>query len=141
MGGTKIIVLKLKEIIKTALIVIAGIILILLLIKFFLPKDKDNAGESVRYMPGTYTAEIYLSKGSADVEVTVSEDKITKVVLKNIDESQEVFYPLLKPTMEIIASEILETQSLTVDIPSENTVTGQVLVGAIEEALEKAKQN
>lgn len=141
MGGTKIIVLKLKEIIKTALIVIAGIILILLLIKFFLPKDKDNAGESARYTPGTYTAEIYLSKGSADVEVTVSEDKITKVALKNIDESQEVFYPLLKPTMEIIASEILETQSLTVDIPSENTVTGQVLVGAIEEALEKAKQN
>lgn len=141
MGGTKIIVLKLKEIIKTALIVIAGIILILLLIKFFLPKDKDNAGESARYTPGTYTAEIYLSKGSADVEVTVSEDKITKVTLKNIDESQEVFYPLLKPTMEIIASEILETQSLTVDIPSENTVTGQVLVGAIEEALGKARQN
>lgn len=138
MGGTRIMVLKLGEIIKTALFIIAGIVLIILLINFILPKDKKSEEPQLKFNPGTYTSTVELKNGTADISVTVSDDQILEITLLNMTSEQTDYYPLIQPTMDILAEKIVSTQSLEVTIPSESYVTGQVLLSAIDNALEQA---
>ena len=137
--GTRIMALRLGEIIKTIVFVIAGIALVLLLVNLFASKTKSEEEKTISYIPGSYNVNLKLSKGSVDVEVVVSNDKITGVSFKNLPEEQQVFYPLFKPTMEIISTGILDTQSLEVAVPQDRCITGQVLLSAINEALVQAR--
>ncbi|MDL2248498.1 hypothetical protein LJB89_02255 [Tyzzerella sp. OttesenSCG-928-J15] len=138
MRGTKIMALQLKEIIKTLIFVVAGIILVLVLVNLFTSKD-DNANESgANYIPGAYSVNLQLNKGSIDVQVTVTEDKITDIAFKNLPEDQQVFYPLFQPTMEMLSASIIENQSLEVALPEDRCITGQVLISAIDKALAQA---
>ncbi|MDR1688532.1 MAG: hypothetical protein LBS21_07970 [Clostridiales bacterium] len=140
MGGTKIMVFHLREIIRTLLFAIAGIAIIIALVYLFIPKDKSEGEESAAaYIPGTYISQITLSDQPVNIEVTVDKNSILSVELKNMAEVQEVFYPLVKPAIERIAAEIVQTQSLDVHISAEDSVTSGVLLSAIEEALTKAR--
>ena len=52
---TKIVVLRMKELIYTGIFVALGILLILLLVYMFAPKDKKNtATADAAYTPGVY---------------------------------------------------------------------------------------
>jgi len=137
--GTRIMALRVSEIIKTLVFVIAGIALVLLLVNLFAGKSKAKEEAPVSYIPGSYNVNLQLSKGSVDVEVVVTNDEITGIAFKNLSENQQVFYPLFKPTMEILSTSILDTQSLEVVIPEDRYVTGQVLLCAINEALAQAQ--
>ena len=138
MRSTRIMALRLGEIIKTFIFVIAGIAMVLILVNLFASKTKSKDEAPVTYIPGTYNVNLKLSKGSVDVEVVVSNNKITGVAFKNLPEDQQVFYPLFKPTMEILSTGILDSQSIEVAVPEDRYVTGQVLLSAINEALAQA---
>jgi len=139
MRGTRIMALRLGEIIKTLIFVIAGIALVLLLVNLFTSKTNSKEEAPVAYIPGAYNVNLKLSKGSVDVEVIVSNDEITGISFKNLPEDQQVFYPLFKPTMEMLSTGILDSQSLEVAVPDDRYITGQVLLSAINEALVQAK--
>lgn len=138
MGGTKIIVLQLKEIIRTLVFALIGIILIVALIFLFLPKNKPDVSSAL-YLPGVYVSQIALNKEPVNVEVVVGEKEILSIGLKDMDETQEVFYPLIRPTMNQLAEEIITSQNLNIEISSENSVTGQVLLNAVRDCLAKAE--
>jgi len=141
MRGTKIMALHLGEIIKTLLFIIAGIALVILLINLFAPRGNENIeAESTRasYIPGAYNISLQLSTGTVEIEVVVSEDRIIEVGFIELPEEQQVFYPLFKPTMELLQSSILENQNLSVAIPEDRLITGQVLLSAIDKALSLA---
>ena len=140
MGGTKIVVLQLKELIKAAVCVLVGIVLLIMLIYFFLPKDKSGE-ETTGYIPGTYSSQVILHNSPVSVEVTVTEDQITSIELKNMAEIQEVFYPLLTPTFENISAEVIKYQSTNLEISSETQFTSQILLEAVEMALNEARGN
>ena len=57
---TKIVVVKAKELIYTALFVCLGIILILLLIFMFAPEENSTKTSAGVYTPGVYTSTIAL---------------------------------------------------------------------------------
>ncbi len=57
---TKIVVVKAKELIYTALFVCLGITLILLLIFMFAPEEKSTKTSAGVYTPGSYTSTITL---------------------------------------------------------------------------------
>lgn len=137
MGGTKIFVVQLKELIKMAIFAVIGIALIIMLIYFFIPKEKP-VESSALYNAGTYSSEIVLQNGPVSVEVTVSENEITGIQLKNIAEIQEVFYPLLEPTVETLSKEIIAKQTLDIPVSTETQYTSQVILSAIDTALAKA---
>jgi uncharacterized protein with FMN-binding domain len=139
MGGTKIMVLQMKEIIKTALFAVAGIGLLLLLVYFFIPKSDGLESSSTSYEPGTYAVTLKLSNGDVGIEVAVSEHEITSIGFSNLPAEQQVFYPLLEPTMEMLKTSIIDSQSLDVPVPADSFVTGSVLISAIDEALELAR--
>ncbi len=144
MGGTKIVVVQLKELIKSALFALGGLVLIILLIYFLVPKSGGGEGDisesmaAAKYIPGTYAAQIILHNYPVDVLVTVTEKEITSVALSDIPESQEVFYPLFKPTIESLSEEIIKNQSTNVTTTQETEFTSKVLIAAINAALEKA---
>ncbi|HIX72955.1 MAG TPA: hypothetical protein H9849_08025, partial [Candidatus Anaerobutyricum stercoripullorum] len=137
---TKIIVVKAKELIYTALFICLAIVLILLLIFMFAPEEKNVRTSAGVYTPGVYTSTITLGDTALDVAVSVDENNITSVSLNNLSESVTAMYPLLEPSLDSINEQldsISSVDELTLD--SESRYTGLILQQAIKNALQKAK--
>ncbi len=158
---TKIVVLHLKELIRTGIFIGLGIIAILLLIFLFRPDEEptnsgtnsseDNSSLSsgtqntisgqaqVSYIPGVYSTALVLGDHAVDVEVIVDRDNINSIRLVNLDEAVTTMYPLLEPTFESLTSQIYETQSLEgISYTDNSKYTSLVLLQAIEASLSKA---
>ena len=137
---TKIVVLRMKELIYTGIFVALGILLILLLVYMFAPKDKKASSTAdATYTPGVYTSTITLGGSTVDVAVTVSADRIESIAFNNLSETIETMYPLMQPALDNLSEQICETQSLEgLDYSEDTQYTSQVILGAVERALEKA---
>ncbi|MBS5522099.1 MAG: hypothetical protein KHX56_07500 [Clostridiales bacterium] len=141
---THIVVVRMKEIIYTAIFLIFAVLLILLLLFMFGQKGKSQAQPSVNtsstYIPGVYTSSLVLNDSVVDVSVTVDADHINGVSLINLEESVATMYPLLKTCTEDISSQLAANASLSeITYDSSNQYTYQLLTQAIEKALDKAK--
>ena len=124
---TKIVVVKAKELIYTALFVCLGIILILLLIFMFAPEEKSTKTSAGVYTPGVYTS-------------SVDADHITSVSLNHLSDSVSAMYPLLEPSLEEINAQLEQISSIDdLKLNTENKYTGLILQQAIKNALSKAK--
>lgn len=140
---TKIVVLHLKELIYTGIFALLGILFIILLIIMFVPKDKkeNSAVEtpSTSYVPGIYTTSLILNDNAVDVEVTVDETNINDIRIVNLDEAVTTMFPLLEPSFDDLASQIIKSQSLEgITYSDDNKYTSMVLLNAIKTSLEKA---
>ena len=140
---TKIVVLHLKELIYTGIFALLGILFIILLIIMFVPKDKkDNASvetPSASYVPGIYTTSLILNDNAVDVVVTVDETNINDIRIVNLDDAVATMFPLLEPSFDDLASQILKNQSLeSITYADDNKYTSMVLLNAIKTSLEKA---
>lgn len=137
---TKIVVLHMKEIIYTAVFVVLGILLIILLTFMFSPKQKDSINSSPKYVPGIYTSTVTMNSTNLEVEVVVDDSHINAIRFTNLDESVTTMYPLMQPTIEYIAEQIYETQSLeNIAYSDESPYTSQVILNAVKKALKKAE--
>ena len=142
---TKIVVLHMKEVIYTAIFLVLAILLLVLLFTMFGTQKKsgnttgDNTSE-VLYVPGVYTSTIELNGQTFDVEVSVDENHINSIALNNLSETATAMYPLMEPTLESLASQIYTTQSTeNISFGDDNKYTSQLLLQAIDAALDKAK--
>lgn len=158
---TKIVVLHLKELIRTGILIGLGLIAIILLIFLFGPdKNKtgsnDNSSEKgsdvssgsqntiqdptqTSYIPGVYSTALVLGDHAVDVEVTVDSDNINSIRLINLDEAITTMYPLLQPTFDSLTAQIYEKQSLEgITYTDDSKYTSLVLLQAIEASLSKA---
>ena len=137
---TKIVVLRMKEIIYTAIFLGLGILLILLLFIMFRPKkDAPAASDQVHYIPGVYTSSLKLGSQQINLEVAVDSDRINAITMVPLTDSVETMYPLMQPSLDSLASQICSQQSLeNLTYPEETRYTSQVLIQAIEQALKKA---
>jgi len=139
---TKIVVLHMKEIIYTAVFVLLGILLIILLAFMFFPKQKTNMDTEKQYIPGIYTSTVTLNNTNLEVEVVVDTSHINAIRFSNLDETVTTMYPLAQPTIEYIANQIYETQSLdNISYSEDSPYTSQVILNAIDEALKKAEDS
>jgi len=138
MGGAKIFVLRLKDLIRTGIFVVLGLLLICFLVWMILPKKIVDAATT--YNPGTYSAQIILHNKPVNIEVSVSDEEIKGIALTGMEESQEVFYPLFKPTMNQLSQEIVRAQTTDIAIETESAITSEILLKAIRAALAQAMQ-
>jgi uncharacterized protein with FMN-binding domain len=145
MGSTKIFVIQLRELFKRAVYVLIGIVLLLLLAYFFIPKTKNVADPATLghnsdiYTPGTYAIELLLNNAPVNLEVEVTENEILSVKFTGFDEQQQVFYPLFDPVMKHLSSEVLKAQSSDVAMNTDYEITNRVLLDAIRVALTSAQ--
>ncbi len=137
---TKIVVLHMKEIIYTTIFVVLGILLLVLLSFMFSRKSQKSNSSDTIYMPGVYTSTISLNNTNLEIEVSVDNSHINAIRFSNLDESVATMYPLMQPTIESIAEQIYDTQSLEgIKYSEENPYTSQVILNAIGDALKKAE--
>ena len=115
---TKIIVLHLKELVRTGIFIGLGIIAILLLIFLFRP-DREPAGSGqsssedkgslssgtqntlsipaqASYIPGVYSTALVLGNHAVDVEVIVDKDNIIERQIKTIGLEKEIENAILE---------------------------------------------
>ncbi len=137
MKGIRIFVFSLKEIVKSLVLFVTGILVIAFLIFMFIPKNNAETDNSL-YIPGEYTSSFYLNDSLANVIVTVNETEIIDVSLVPLTETQEVFYPLLEPLMTELSVQIIENQSTELEVDINNMQSSRVLLTAIDKALESA---
>lgn len=140
---TKNIVLHLKELIYTGILLVLGVGLLFLLLQTFLPKKAvpkpDYDAETSLYLPGKYTSTVQLGNDHADVEVVVDSSDILSIRLVNLNQTVTAMYPLVEPCMDTLAKQICEKQSLEgITYSDENRYTSQLLLEAIDAALQKA---
>ena len=142
---TKIVVLHLKEVIYTGIFAALAILLIIVLVIMFAPGKEKNTQETTvdspasMYVPGVYTTTLNIGDSNLDIAVTVDDTRINSVELINLSEAVTTMYPLIQPSFEDIASQIMETQSLEqITYPDESHYTSLVLLDAIRSSLERA---
>ena len=140
MGGTRIVVWKMKDLIKIGIIAVVGLAAIIALVIALTPSGGGSAGTSGRavFVPGTYSAQIILHNEPVSINVTVTEREITAVEMGEMMPSQQVMYPLFVPTMEALSREIIRRQTTNVTIDSGAVVTSSILLNAVNVALEQA---
>lgn len=143
---TKIVVLHVKELIYTGIFAVLGILFIILLIIMFLPKEeKKNTFSQVTqsssntFVPGVYTTPLILNDNVVEIEVTVDETNINSIRLVNLDEAVTTMYPLIQPSFEDLANQIITNQSLDgITYSEDSKYTSMILLNAITASLEKA---
>ena len=137
---TKIVVLRMKEVIYTAIFVGLAILLLILCFIMFRPEKKAVPSAST-YIPGKYSASLTLGNEHVNVEVTVDADQILDVSLVHLNEAVSTMYPLMQPSMEELAPQILSTQSTeNLTFPESSRYTCSALLKAVDTALLKARR-
>ena len=105
---TKIVVLRMKEIVYTAIFIGLAILLVSLFLIMFRPK-KDavpSSADASAYVPGVYTASLVLGSQNVNVEVTVDADHINSVALSPLSDSVATMYPLMQPAMDTLSEQM-----------------------------------
>lgn len=146
---TKIVVLRMKEIIYSGIFALLGVLFLVLLIIMFVPgKEKEESGPEpsdtftteARYHPGVYSTSVSLGSCTLDLEVMVDANNINDIHLVNLNQEVETMFPLVQPSLEDLAAQIIADQSLEhVTYPSDAKYTSLVLLEAIETSLQKAE--
>ena len=131
-------VIKLKDVIKTLIIVAAAIVILVVALNTSVPSFNSTKN---LYVPGTYEAAVKLDKDSALIITTVDENEIKSVKFSPGSQNTAYFYPLLESTALFLGDEIVKNQSLSVEIPENASVTAGVILQAVEETLREASVN
>lgn len=140
MSNTKILILKRKEVLYTGIFLIMGILLLILIFCFFSGKSKETISNSL-YEPGVYSGTVTLGDNEMNISVTTGENEIYQVEITNLDESITTMYPLVKPALEDISSQLADGVELSeIQISDECKYTGLFLLNAIDRTLEPAKK-
>ena len=132
MGRTRFMVVKAKELIKTAVFAVLGVIILVGLIAFFLNMGKHDGA----YRDGTYYEEIQLGEETAEV----AEGRIAAVSMEEETEAVAVFYPLLAEVTETVGQAVIENQSAEIAVESENPHSAQAILDAVAACLEQAEK-
>jgi uncharacterized protein with FMN-binding domain len=138
MVKSRFVVLQMKDIVRTGIFVIIGLVLLIVLIWAIMPRGSGADMGARNFIPGTYTSYIIIHNRPIGVSVTVDDSKIIDITLSEMAESQEVFYPLIRPTMAILSQEVISRQTTDIEAPIEAAVTSRILLDAINNALMQA---
>ncbi len=139
---TRIWVFHMKELIYTAVFIVLGIFLLLLMIFMFSgsPEQEVSAEIPSRYTAGVYTASMILGGNSVEIAVTVDEDYISSIEFRQLDETVSAMYPLMEPSLESLSEQICASQSLeNISYSEDSQYTSLMLLSAIQTALSKAE--
>ena len=157
MSSTKLIVLKSKELIYTAILLALIVVFVIILINMFKHDNKSDSGKSsstsavsasadpgsgiyeTRYTPGTYSSPLILGENTLSVMVTVDDSQITDVSFQQMDETITTMYPLLESSLEDINTQLHYISSVDDITPSgDSTYTTKLILDSIKNALKDA---
>ncbi len=130
MRHTRFVVVKMRELLKTALFAVLGVIILVGLITFFLRMgDGKSAG---LYRDGTYEAELPLGQGTASVSVEIRDGRIADVTVTDDAETVSVMYPMVEDAAEEVAQQVVQNQSVeNITVADTHTYSAQAVLDAV----------
>ena len=141
---TRIIVLHMKEVVYTIAFLILAVLLGILIycnfhVKSIFIQSKGTAVNARRINPlSSSRSGLAFSRP----EHKVDQNNIQSIELVNLSESTTAMFPLVKPSLESLASQIVDSQSLDdLKYSTDRKYTSQLLISAIEDALKKAENH
>ncbi|NLJ59265.1 MAG: FAD-dependent oxidoreductase [Tissierellia bacterium] len=99
------------------------------------PEENELDSESTAFKAGTYSATKTGYAGPLTVEVTVDEGSIKDIILTDFNDTVMVG----TQAFETISKEILQHQTLNVDMVSGATISSAAVIGAVTDALTQAQ--
>ncbi len=145
MSNTKIVVVKLKELLLTAALVFGGVIALLLVIVLVSGRESssplsDDTPTSAMYHPGVYTSSMALGDTTIHLELVCDANHINSVRLVNLDEAVETMYPLLNPALSDLELQLAKDVPLSELVLTDGSkYTQTLLIEAIAQTLKKAE--
>ena len=97
----------------------------------------EETQEGQHFTAGTYTAEAEGIRSMVKVEVTFSDTEITDIQIVEQGETRNI----ADAALEQVPQEILDNQSLAVDVVSSATFTSRAVINAVTDACEQAGGN
>lgn len=141
MPGTKIIILRMRELVYTGIFVGIGILLVVLLYFMFWGKDdsqasKETADNTINYQAGVYTRELAFGESTVSLKVALDTDHVKSVEIEPLDESVTTMYPLMEPAVETISEQLAAGVTIEdIQLSEESQYTQEMILGAVEEIL------
>ncbi len=136
MSKTRFMVIKLKELIKTAIFAIIGAAIIIALIIMIVPKSSD-----AKYKSGTYTSNISIGDETAAITLTFSDNEITDMAFVPTSDTFELFYPLAQTTADEIKAQIMSNQSTdNIELSYDSQMTGEIILNGANACIERAER-
>ena len=136
MSANRFMVFKFKDIVKTAVFAVLGVLIIFLAVYFVFSSQESKKQV---YNPGTYTSDIVLDNGKMTVEVKVSKTKIKSVQLTNCSEDIPVFYPLFESAAKDVEKHLKKEQQMSYVPEGDTEMTSQLILQAVERSLQQAR--
>lgn len=138
MGRTKFVVVKARELVKTAVFAVLGIIILAGLITFFLHMGEDDT--TGMYRDGTYYGQMAAGGTVTELVVVIEEGRIADISVETPAEAVTVFYPLLEPTVAEVGQAVVEQQSLEVAVAQEKEHSARLVLDAVAQCLKEAER-
>ena len=117
---TRIVVLHMKKLVFAGIVTGLGILLVIflgILLGSSHKQSADHEAVETMYVPGVYTSSVMIDGNPFDVQVSVDEDHINEITMVHLDETVETMYPLVRPTLDELAKQIISSQSLKSGFP------------------------
>lgn len=149
---TKILVLKSRNLIWTAVILVIVILLAILLASALHLDRRQSQSAPVKntvsasagtaassYIPGSYAATVALGSNTVNIVVCVDKNHINSISAQNLAQSVATMYPMVPSVLNSLEAQILSAQSLQGITYSDSTqYTAVLLLEAISRCLSLA---
>lgn len=154
MSKTKIVVLRMKEVVYTAVFVGLGILLLIVLF-FMFGRQNSPKSESTQsnisnesstykndavYRAGIYESQFVIGENTINLEVALDEEQVKSVKVKNLDESVETMYPLMKSAVKDVSKQLSSGVSIDEVVLSKNSMyTEKLVLDVVKTVLDEQK--
>ena len=154
MSKTKIVVLRMKEVVYTAVFVGLGILLLIVLF-FMFGRQNSPKSESTQsnisnesstykndavYRAGIYESQFVIGENTINLEVALDEEQVKSVKVKNLDESVETMYPLMKSAVKDVSKQLSSGVSIDEVVLSKNSMyTEKLVLDSVKTVLDEQK--
>ena len=129
---TRIVVLHMKKLVFAGIVTGLGILLVIflgILLGSSHKQSADNEAVETMYVPGVYTSSVMIDGNPFDVQVSVDEDHINEITMVHLDETVETMYPLVRPTLDELAKQIIS--SLVLNWATTWSIVIRAIIGAL----------
>ncbi|MEE0960455.1 MAG: hypothetical protein UH654_10575 [Lachnospiraceae bacterium] len=101
--------------------------------------QSEATSEVFSYTPGIYSSDIILGGYYVNLSLTIDNDRIKSVELKNLTEAVSTMYPLIEPAMSDIEKELLSSGSIKkLSYSGDNQYTYSILADTVNSLLDQA---
>lgn len=154
MSKTKIVVLRMKEVVYTAVFVGIGILLLVVLF-FMFGRQKSPKSESTQsivnnesntykndaiYKAGVYNSQFVIGENTINLEVALDDKQVKSVKVKNLDKTVETMYPLMKSAVKDVSKQLSSGVSIDEVVLSKNSMyTEKLVLDAVKNVLDEQK--